>query len=323
VSRANLLTLEIDLSEAYGRISRSELTKLVIDGLAGKRWLHHPDRIRRQEELRAAAVAASEAKAKDLEEAPRVEREAAASRASREPASQRPAAVEPPLDLPSHEEDRVRCGIKLKTRQSGWAPSEDLLDGLLSLRHGTGVGQHKGLTAGQVAHKLRCTIDTHLHCLVLIALNAFGADYGEADRTVVDEWAATTREKVRAKEPMWLPPTGALSLLKELFPELSTAVDKMIAFIRKPQLGIKWTSGEPPASRQQKAEAMRRNLYEDGAFRHYAPRIDYDRVMAEARSARARQESPAALLAKWNKQYALGDDLRPIINFLREAGLVA
>lgn len=322
VSRANLLTLEIDLSEAYGRISRSELAKLVLDGLAGKRWLHHPDRMRRQEELRAAAVAASEAKDKDLETASRVEREAATSRASREPASQRPTAIEPPHDLPSPEEDRVRCRIKLKTRESGWAPSEDLLDGLLSLRHHTGVGHHKGLTAGQVAHKLRCTIDTHLHCLVLIALNAFGADYGEADRTVVDMWAATTREKVRAKEPMWLPPTGALPLLKELFPELSGAVDKMIEYIRKPQLGIRWTSGDPPASRLQRAEAMRRNLYEDGAFRHYAPRIDYDRVMAEARSARARQESLDALLAQWSKQYALGDDLKPITNVLREAGLV-
>jgi hypothetical protein len=278
--------------------------------------------MRRQEELRAAAVAASEAKDKDLETASRVEREAATSRASREPASQRPTAIEPPHDLPSPEEDRVRCRIKLKTRESGWAPSEDLLDGLLSLRHHTGVGHHKGLTAGQVAHKLRCTIDTHLHCLVLIALNAFGADYGEADRTVVDMWAATTREKVRAKEPMWLPPTGALPLLKELFPELSGAVDKMIEYIRKPQLGIRWTSGDPPASRLQRAEAMRRNLYEDGAFRHYAPRIDYDRVMAEARSARARQESLDALLAQWSKQYALGDDLKPITNVLREAGLV-
>lgn len=215
----------------------------------------------------------------------------------------------------------MRCRFKVKSRQSGWAPSEDLLDGLLSLRHGTGVGQHKGLTAGQVAHKLRCTIDTNLHCLILIALNAFGVGPGEADRTVVNEWAATTREKVRAKEPMWLPPTGALPIIKELLPELSAAVDKMIEFIRKPQLENRWTSGEPPVGRLRRAEAMRHSLYNDGAFRLYAPRVDYDRVMAEARSARDRQESLAALLAKWSKEYAL-DDLKPFINVLREAGLV-
>lgn len=322
VSRANLLTLEIDLSEAYGRISRSELTKLVVDGLAGKRWLHHPDRMRRQEELRTAAVAASEAKAKELEEASRVEREAAASRVARERDSERPATTGTRLDLPSPEEDRARCRIKLKTRQSGWAPSDDLLDGLLSLRHGTGVGVHDALTSGQVAHKLRCTLDTHLHCLVLIALNSFGSAHGEADRTVIDEWAAATRDKVRAKDPMWLPPTGALPLLKELLPELSPAVDKMIEFIRKPQMEIRWTTGEPSSSRLQRAEAMRRNLYNDGAYRLYAPRIDYDRVMSEARSARARQDSLSTLLAKWSKDYALGDDLKPITSVLREAGYV-
>jgi len=322
VSRANRLTLEIDLSEAYGRISRSELAKLVIDGLAGKRWLHHPDRMRRQEEQRAAAMTASEAKARDLEEASRAEREAAASRPSREPGSERSAAIGLALNLPSPDEDRVRCRIKVKSLQSGWAPSEDLLDGLLSLRHGTGVGQHRGLTAGQVAHKLRCTIDTNLHCLILIALNAFGAAPGEADRSVVDEWAATTREKIRAKEPMWLPPTGALPLIKELLPELSAAVDKMIEFIRsKPKLESRWTSGEPPVGRLRRAEAMRHGLFNDGAFRLYAPRVDYDRVMAEARSARARQESLAALLAKGSKEYA-PDALKPFINVLREAGLV-
>ena len=121
---------------------------------------------------------------------------------------------------------------------------------------------------------------------------------------------------------MWLPPTGALPLLKELLPELTPAVDKMIEFIRKPPMEIRWTTGEPSPSRLQRAEAIRRNLYHDGAYRLYAPRIDYDRVLAEARSARARQDSLSTLLAKWSKEYALGDDLKPITSVLREAGYV-
>lgn len=64
-------------------------------------------------------------------------------------------------------------------------------------------------------------------------------------------------------------------------------------------------------------------MYEDGAYRLYAPRINYDRVMAEARSARARQENPDAMLAQWSREYALGDDIRPIINVLTEPGLMA
>ncbi|WP_158080792.1 hypothetical protein [Pelomonas sp. KK5] len=323
VRRANLLTLEVDLSDAFGRISRSELAKLVIDGLPGKRWIHHPEFFPRQEDLRVAAAAASGAKAKELDDALRAEWEASASRAFSAPALSPSDALVPTIDLPSPEEDRVRCRLKLKSYRSGWTPSEDLLDGLLSLRHGVGIGHHSGLSLGQVAHKLRCTIDTRLHCLILIALHEFGAGASDADRTVLDEWAASTREKLRAKDPMRTPPPGALLLLKELLPELSAAVDKLIEFIRRPQLPVRWTSGEPSASRLQKARAMRRELYHDGAYRLYGPRIDYDHVMEEARIARARQGDLASLLSKWAKEYALGEDLRPIINILREAGLVA
>lgn len=318
---ANLLTLEVDLSEAYGRISRVDLAKLVVDGLTGKRWLHHPGLLAQREALRAAAVAASEAKVQELRKALRTDPEPATSRAFRSSGSEKPDLFALRATLPSSGEDLARCRTQLRARKSGWTPSEDLLDGLLSLRHGLGIGQHHGLTAGQVAHKLRCTIDTRLHCLVLIALNAYGVD--EADRGVVDEWATATREKVRAKEPMWRPPTGALSLLKDLLPELSAAVEKMMGFFSRPTLDVRWTSGEPTAGHLSRANALRRHLYQDGAYRLYAPRIDYDRVLSEARSARSEQRNIAELLAKWSEEYSLGDEFKPILDVLLAAGLIA
>lgn len=266
VRRANLLTLEIDLSEAFGRISRSDLAKLVIDGVDGKRWVHHPDFARRQEELRTSAQLASRAKAQEIEEAVRAERARAAAKSTAEPLKTRSNALVPRPELPSPAADVDRCRQLVRARgKSEWVPDEALLHGLLSLRHGTGIGCHRGLTAMQVAHKLRCSIDTHLHSLVLIALSAFGASNGQPDQTVLDEWAAATREKVRKRDSMWIPPAGALDLLKELMPELSDAADKMVDYLRRPAPTLTWTTSEPSHSQLQSALAMRRELYHNGA----------------------------------------------------------
>lgn len=79
--------------------------------------------------------------------------------------------------------------------------------------------------------------------------------------------------------------------------------------------------GDPPRDRTKQIKVMR-EFYRDGAFRHYAPRIAYDRVLAEARDARSREESLSAQLAKWAKVYSLDSDLKPILAVLRAAGLV-
>ena len=39
---ANLPALEIDLSRLGGRVTEAEFTRLIVEELAGKRWLHHP-----------------------------------------------------------------------------------------------------------------------------------------------------------------------------------------------------------------------------------------------------------------------------------------
>ena len=57
--------LEIDISRMGGTVTRDELTRLVLDEFAGKRWLHHPvieeERVHlvvlmQQEEARATEV---------------------------------------------------------------------------------------------------------------------------------------------------------------------------------------------------------------------------------------------------------------------------
>lgn len=61
IRQANLPTLEIDLSGLTGRITREQLTEVVIERVAGKRWLHDPcievERCRLQAELNDEAEA--------------------------------------------------------------------------------------------------------------------------------------------------------------------------------------------------------------------------------------------------------------------------
>ncbi|WP_156546064.1 hypothetical protein [Cupriavidus sp. D384] len=43
ILETNLPTLEIDLSRLGGRVTEAEFTRLIVEELAGKRWLHHPE----------------------------------------------------------------------------------------------------------------------------------------------------------------------------------------------------------------------------------------------------------------------------------------
>ena len=68
-------TLEIDLRLAGGRVTRDELRRLVLEEVAAKRWLHHPDlsrhRERLQEEIAAELVRLHAAKQAEDERAKR------------------------------------------------------------------------------------------------------------------------------------------------------------------------------------------------------------------------------------------------------------
>lgn len=82
-----------------------------------------------------------------------------------------------------------------------------------------------------------------------------------------------------------------------------------------------WTRGQLPTDRGAKIRQVRR-LYNDGAYRHYAPRINYDEVLLEARRARAQGRDLRQLLETWRTAFNLGDDLKPITSVLLVAGLV-
>jgi hypothetical protein len=61
IREADLPTLEIDLSRLGGKVTKAEFTRLIVEEVAGKRWLHHPvietERCRLQAELTAVPEA--------------------------------------------------------------------------------------------------------------------------------------------------------------------------------------------------------------------------------------------------------------------------
>lgn len=83
-----------------------------------------------------------------------------------------------------------------------------------------------------------------------------------------------------------------------------------------------WTRGPVPNDRSAKIRQLRR-LYDDGAYRHYAPRINYDHLLREARLAREDGRDLRSLLEAWRTAYNLEDDLKPITSVLVVAGFGA
>lgn len=312
--------LEIDLRKVVGRITRTELATVVLDDLQGKRWLHHPLQDACRLEMQRAAESASNEKLKLLlgpSQSSSFERAKPPSSAASGIREYRPL-----IDLPSPEEDLLRCRRMLAAQpQVPWPNDYFLVDGLVSFRHGVGLGNHAWLTCTQIAHKLRCTVDSQFHALILLALQHYGISGGETDRMVLGEWADRAREQVRARAPMWLTPQAALILQKRMFPELSNAVDRMIEVIRRPTLSVTWTNGELPLDSERQVDALRHH-YRDGAYRLYAPKIDYDKVLAEAKLARLNRESLSDRLAIWSAEFALEGDYKPLLTVLRAAGLI-
>jgi hypothetical protein len=156
---------------------------------------------------------------------------------------------------------------------------------------------------------------------VLIVARQCEALNETAIRDELQNWATVIRDRVYEQDSRYLVPTAALAMLKHWMPELATPVDKFEDFLLTASLPLVWSAIEPPAG-QLHSVGRWRKFYRNGAYRLYAPSIDYDRVIDQASAFRRQQRNPSILLTRWNQEYSLGGDLQPIINVLREIGLI-
>lgn len=78
----------------------------------------------------------------------------------------------------------------------------------------------------------------------------------------------------------------------------------------------------PPRTRSDDRTDLQkiRAFYNDGAYRHYAPRIMFDVVISEAKAAQDAGMAVGQLFSQWNERYKLHNDLHPIAKVLSAAG---
>ena len=157
-----------------------------------------------------------------------------------------------------------------------------------------------GLTSGPSGAQTAVHARHHLYCLVLIALTSFGSAHGDADRTVIDEWAAATRDKVRAKDPMWPRRRARCPAEGSCFPEHCRRQDDR--FIpAAPPMEIRWTTGEPStksaAENRGDGAVTCTTMARTGSMRHESTTTGH--VRGAAVPAHSKTVSPT-WLAKWS-----------------------
>jgi len=236
-------TLEIDLSRAGGRVNRKEFRQLVVDEVALKRWLFHPDELPMQNQLNRALLGRVRREREDIAERARLtaEREAqvramplttiAADYLHAVKALQ--IATGNPIEAPTAREALADAVEKLALRGFPEAGDENLLerDGilarLLSIRWNRPVGYgHEHLT--DVLDEIRSTRGARQSefSLYLIAVNAYPPGFDADQQRWFDGWAGEVRASLRRRERTYLRDPSYDRLLALLFPEMAPGLAK-------------------------------------------------------------------------------------------------
>lgn len=332
-------TLEIDLSMSVGLITRAELKKWVVDGLETKRWLHHPER----ELQRQTLTREVDAEIADIDLA---ENEAMAYRRNVLAAPIEKIAndylqavfayAECFRDNPFSEE------LRLATRQAGdqvqaeaaklaihgypEAVDSDLTGGrqgiiprIQSIKTGHGIGYRLESTMA-VMNAIRQSklYNRSNHSIYLIAEKAYRKPEAGDPPGWFTYWVDEIKTCIGKKDVNYLRNGRFDRLLSLLFPELApglaTGYGSTMAPTKKPV--IQQIDPNDRFSAIQKIRA----LYEDGAYRHYAPQIMFDDVLREAEELQQHGESYFNLFEVWSDRYHLNCDLTPIFRLLKAAG---
>lgn len=257
IRAAGEATVEIDLSRAGGRVNREELQRLVVDEVATKRWLFHPDLERQRSALAGRLAkqvederAAIEARAKWLAE----RRTKALATPVAELAAEYLDAVTRMLDACVGDPAAVRAARenvadaadKLALHGFPEAGDENLigqggiLARLLSIKLGRPVGYRYDNLMG-VLNAIRQTSGPRLSTLSIffIAAREYPPTLSAEQRQWFDGWAAKVRQSIKAGESTYLRDPAFDRLLSLLFPEMAAGLAKPFGTLT-PGTGVRW-----------------------------------------------------------------------------------
>ena len=239
-------TLEVDLSLAGGRVDREGLRRLVVEELAVKRWLFHPEQARRAAELRgelaeeaAAAQAAADrrtaVRAMPIGDLAHQYLDAAMLLADAEMAEGLEGPQPPKVTEEARSARAALAEVVEALELHGYPEAGDanlfgahgMLARILSIQLGRPVGYRVDnvasvLNAIEQSQGVRLS-DTSIY---LIAARAYRPPLTAKQQSRFEEWASRVRDSLKRGEKIYLRDPRYDRLLSVLFPEMAPALAK-------------------------------------------------------------------------------------------------
>jgi hypothetical protein len=244
----NVPALEIDLSHAWGTITRAALRDLVIDGLELKRWLCHPAADLFQQKLE------TEADAKLKEENDAIQKRKAANQMAFELVRKTPVEVIAKDYLNAiYLYERSRNGKtasqddlsrllgnihihakRLEHHGFGVAMDDELFGSrakiiprILAIKNGGGVGYIPDTTMGVMESIKKSPAHTRVyHSLYLIAEKVYRNNEGSTKPSWYLDWVKEIKKSIISSAQMYARPSRYDRLLSLLFPEMTASLER-------------------------------------------------------------------------------------------------
>jgi hypothetical protein len=244
IRTAGEATLEIDLSLAGGRVNQDELRRLVVDELATKRWLHHPEQTLQSSSLRdrlEKQVASERAERAARDELAAAVRQQVLATPIATIATEYLDAVTQMLDAVIHRPDDVRTAQVLIAHQAdrlrlhGFPEAGDenlletggILSRVLSIMLGRPVGYRYENLMG-VLNAIRQTrgVKRSMFSIYFIAARAYPPALSPEQQGWFDDWTAEVRNSISTGETTYLRDPTFDRLLSKLFPKMAAGLAK-------------------------------------------------------------------------------------------------
>jgi hypothetical protein len=273
IGECGLPAVEIDVGRMGGRVTRAELERLVIDEVAGKRWLYHP----RADEIRYQLLQEVDAEIEEKET--NLERQRLASFQDAEYwADEYLNAIEQHAQAQARviaggEDDGLWDYYRDEATEAAMALSghgypeaeepefflapSSIVVRILSIKTDTGVG-YRVDTGWEVINAILQDgrANWRWHTLYLMAIRVYKPKLNKEQAVRVDRWRGDAWESIEAEENFYVRDTKFDRLLGLLFPEMRDLLARPL--VRQPHtgrqaywppsLGVATLSGQPEES---------------------------------------------------------------------------
>lgn len=228
--------LEIDIGRMGGVVTREELTRLVVDEVAGKRWLYHPILQEQKQSLivnmqiEADVVERARLKRKALQDVPSNEWGQRYLDAFRQRWLEQLKvysggdrhALDESQRLTTEAIEALTIHGYLEAPDAEREPLRTIISRILSVRLGTGV-EYKYDNAWSVINAILCDLGSRSlrwHTLYLIAVRAYDPTLTDTQRNKVETWRNEVTTSIRNGAQLYVRDTTYDRLLGLLFPEM-------------------------------------------------------------------------------------------------------